>query len=358
MDEGSTPERTTVAITTDAAIGPLVGLILKNLALNIVTGGVYSFWAKTAVRRFLWGHTLIAGERLEYTGTGGELFKGFLVVLVAVIFPLVVVINIVGPLAQTGDPLAIAAMAAVYLAIFYLYGVAIYRTLRYRLSRTRWRGIRFALPGGGWAFGALALGWSLAVVLTFALLHPVRRVRLWRAVVGKIQLGSQPFSFEGGAGPLYKAFLLVIGATAILFIAGGAVMVAMASNMHAGIEESRDIAPPFLALLPLLTVPLAGLYYWAAEMQYFFRCLGFQGVRFELAASRWQIVGLLLVNALILLLTFGIGHPLASLRTLRFVGAHLRTDGGADFAAVLQSVEPVPAAGEGLAEMMDVSVGV
>src|SRR3954465_9143706 len=57
------------------------GLLVRGSVLLMLTLGIYRFWLATDVRRFLWGHTEIAGELLEYTGTARELLIGFLMAL-------------------------------------------------------------------------------------------------------------------------------------------------------------------------------------------------------------------------------------------------------------------------------------
>ena len=145
--------------TTDSHASPLWGLVFKNLILIIITFGIYRFWAKTNVRRFLWRHTLVAGERLEYTGSGGELLKGFLIVFLGVLLlPASFAMNLAAHFLETGlletgiggtlkIITAIFLWAVGILAFFYLPFCAIFFAARYHLSRTRWRGIRFALPG-------------------------------------------------------------------------------------------------------------------------------------------------------------------------------------------------------------------
>ena len=61
--------------------GGLFGLLVKNAFLTLVTLGIYRFWARAALRRYWWGSIVIAGDPLEYTGTGLELFIGFLMFL-------------------------------------------------------------------------------------------------------------------------------------------------------------------------------------------------------------------------------------------------------------------------------------
>ena len=56
-------------------------IILRNIALTIVTIGIYSFWGKVRVRQFLWQNSEFHGQRFIYHGTGGELLIGYLKVI-------------------------------------------------------------------------------------------------------------------------------------------------------------------------------------------------------------------------------------------------------------------------------------
>ncbi|WP_216634427.1 DUF898 family protein [Granulibacter bethesdensis] len=65
----------------DGKIGGLYKIFLINLLLSIVTLGIYRFWAISRMRRYLWSSCRFQDTRFTYTGTGGELFLGFLKVL-------------------------------------------------------------------------------------------------------------------------------------------------------------------------------------------------------------------------------------------------------------------------------------
>src|SRR5213082_2810235 len=57
-----------------------------NVLLIICTLGVYRFWASARQRRYLWSRTFVIDDSLEWTGTGREMFFGFLIVI-AVLAP-------------------------------------------------------------------------------------------------------------------------------------------------------------------------------------------------------------------------------------------------------------------------------
>ena len=56
----------------DGRLGELYWIFIKNILLMIPTLTIWRFWGKTRMRRYLWSHTSLAGDRFEYTGTGGE----------------------------------------------------------------------------------------------------------------------------------------------------------------------------------------------------------------------------------------------------------------------------------------------
>ena len=349
--------------TTDGSASPLWGLVFKNLVLIVLTLGIYRFWAKTNVRRFLWRHTLVAGERLEYTGTGGELLKGFLIVFLGVVLPLSLVINLASYLLETGmGSIAIFLWAIGILAFFYLPFCAVFFAVRYRFSRTRWRGIRFALPGSPWAYGRVAAGWWFLQILTLGLLSPVVGVRLWSYVWNQARFGGLAFQFTGTAKGLYRTFLPMV-VVAVLWI--GAIQMPFVLHFLSPFSESGQ-RPDYelgymmgnFAVVLLLSVLFVKFFirYKVAQMNLLVGGLALGGmVHLKADFPSGALLRLMIGNGLLILLTLGLGVPHASLRGLRFVCAHVSLEGRPDFAAIVQSAEAVPKRGEGLADAFDVS---
>ena len=60
----------------------LFWLVVWTGALTVVTLGIYRFWARTRLRRYIWSSIMPGGDSFEYTGTGLEKFLGFLIALV------------------------------------------------------------------------------------------------------------------------------------------------------------------------------------------------------------------------------------------------------------------------------------
>jgi len=309
----------TADVAIDARLGRVWSLAAGNALLSLATLGVYSFWGRARVRRYLWESTRFRGEPFEYSGTGGELFRGALIVFWLVILPayasaMVLDHLVLGyPLDAQGTP----GSRILSVLILFLLGLGRFRAVRYRLSRTSWRGIRGGLEGQGWAYAGTAFGHTLLLVLTLGLSKPLRDVALARLLYGAMRLGDRPVRLEAESRPLYGRYLVCW----------------------------------------LLAVPTLGLslfWYVAARERYVASCMRWEGLRFAFDANGAEIMRLVLGNLLLLIATLGIARPVTGLRTFRFVGQHLRVSGEADFAEVHQSQLARPARGEGLASFLDV----
>ncbi|HSV34888.1 MAG TPA: YjgN family protein [Ramlibacter sp.] len=138
---------------------------IVNLLLGIVTLGFYTPFARRRTAQYFYSHTLVAGSPLEFTAQQRKMVFGFL---------LLVVIYIAFKLAaETGQDAAVS--------LFILAGAALApyfwaSAMRFRLGATRWRGVRlqFAARWGevykaSWPMFAIAITW-IAVVAGFSLL--------------------------------------------------------------------------------------------------------------------------------------------------------------------------------------------
>ena len=99
-----------------------------------------------------------------------------------------------------------------------LTGIGIHRARRYRLSRTRWRGIRGGQSGRSWRFAWLYLWTMVLIPITLGWIVPWRTVRLQKALFDDTRFGDKAFTFSGSAGPLYRRYWLVWLSAIVLLI--------------------------------------------------------------------------------------------------------------------------------------------
>jgi len=333
----------------------LAKISIANSVATLATLGFYRFWAKNRVRRYLWSCVSLRGDQAEYTGSGRELFRGFLVAFPAIAllfglgFWLEAVLGIDHPVYWIVEAVSLCIL------IFLAY-VAQYLARRYRLNRTEWRGIRFAQEGSSLRYGLLGLGWGIAVVLSLGTAYAVYRTRLQRYRTTHTSFGNHRFRFEARAAALLKPWLLA-----------------------------------WLFLLPSLGLT----YYWyrVKEFRYFMRMTRCGAFSFKSDLGARSVVVPVIVNfvtfllvmiALILCINaiaatappgdlglqevlgfvaaFAIAIPVVGvLRMLLLVHPLMREIAGTttviaedDYASIAQSRQFSPRRGEGLADVLDV----
>lgn len=224
--------------------GPLFGLTLKTGLLTVVTLGIYRFWAKTRIRKYIWSSVNAGGDTFEYTGTGLEKLLGFLVAIVFLAVYLGIVqmvlfyfgLNImIDP--ETADPAqVIGQVAAIYISFFavlpfLLY--AMYRARRYKMARTRFRGIRLGMEKGAWGYVARALGYGFLSVITLGILTPLSTFKLEKYMADRSFYGSARVHQHGRWTALYPAMKHLLIGIAILAISGGILTWAALSQINA-----------------------------------------------------------------------------------------------------------------------------
>lgn len=337
--------------------GAMLRLALSNLLFNLLTFSLWRFWAKTRVRRLLWGGTVAWGDAAEYTGRGGELFLGFVVALVAVFMPLVLALGAAQAAAAGGNPAAELAVLAVQALAVFLAFAGLYRARRYQLSRTMWRGIRAGQDGAAWQYGLMALAGALSAVLSLGWTWPWVEMTLARYRLNHTVLGQERFVCTARVRPVYGHFALLWLCAALVL---GALPAAVVILVLGGLDGVAAMDAPLLLAVGLgmaaaAAVVLALPYAWyrAAVLRQLAAHTRFADVAFRLEAGTGGLLWLGLGNWLIGVLSLGLLRPWAALREFRFVCATLRVEGEPAWERVRQSTATAPRLGEGLAAVFD-----
>ncbi len=328
--------------------GQVFRLHLMNLLMNIITLGIYSFWGKTRIRRYMTSHIAILDDRFEYTGTGKELFLGWLKAMV-IFLPLLVCMYM---------PLVKIPAILVFMAIL---SVAIYLAMRYRLSRTKWRGIRFSLAGSIKEYFVLSLKRTLINVFTLGFKIPKSDILLWSYIANHMSYGDLRFSYRGDYSKLRKIHLITMSIFVVAFV-GGIGSIAVTGFAYEKSKQVQNSVPP---VSPDSTAPyeenqasnpdvikpknpeidgamvggillfyvglgigiVSRLWYHAALWQEKFRGLYLGNVRFKADITGGGLAKLFIVNIIIIIGTLGLGKPIAAHRTLRYYATNMRLGG-------------------------------
>lgn len=335
-------------------------IAFTNLLLTIVTLGIYRFWATTRTRHYLWSRTRFIDEHLEWTGTGLELLIGFGLVLVLFGIPFIFLqFGAQALLLQGRVELAgILSIMAIFL-IFYLTGVARFRALRYRLSRTWWHGIRGGSDARGWAYGWSHVWRNTLAGMTLYLLTPWAMMTLWNDRWSRMSYGSQQFQAKGLTGPTFLRFLLFYLAPLLLVL----VFIATAASTGAWIGNVRVLSnlPPVLQVLAYVVI-VVGVYaligiialaYYSVFLREAIGHTKLGDIEFQFEASLDDWVNLILGDIGLVVGTLGIGIIFLNYRHWKFFVTHLDATGEISLAQLTQSTTAAPGQGEGLADAFD-----
>lgn len=356
------------AFTYDGRLGELYGIFLVNLLLTILTLSVWRFWGKTRIRRYIWAHTSLAGDRFEYTGTGGELFLGFIIVMIAFVIANIGITGLQIAF-EPGSPVHDATQSVLALAILYLTFVAQYAAQRYRLSRTLWRGISGGMTGSAWAWGIKGMFFSVLALLSIGLAWPWAQMRLIDDRLNNSYFGDAKASISTSSRPLYLPYLVGLAVTlAGSGIIGYAIYLFMDSplgdglarlfNPNGGPDVGAAIVVIFIAILAaylaiFVVSILAFAAYFVAMAREIAKRLELGTLRFATPITPGRLIGRYLGNVVIIVLTLGLGLPIAIHRTMKFLAANIEIVGAVEGSEITRADLPRPRIGEGLLEAFD-----
>lgn len=305
---------TTPQISFHGEAGTLFGIHIVNLFLTILTLGIYYFWGKVKVRKYLYSQTEAERDRFAYHGTGRELLVGWF--KAALVFGLIVGATILVQRMAPGEGGELLARLVSSAALLVVLPVAIVGSRRYRLSRTSWRGIRFSFRGHAKELTGLFFWNSLLTGITFGFYYPYFQNNLREFLIDNAYFGDEPFLYDGDGRELWQIY-------------------------------------GWGFLLSLFTL---GLYYpWfaARKQRYYWAHTWFGTLGFRSTVTGGGLLRLKVGNLLLVLFTLGLAYPWAQVREMRFTFANLFPEGVLDVAAIQQEAQMASATGEGLTALVD-----
>lgn len=330
---------------------------------NLLTLFFYRFWGRTRVRQYLWSRTSFLGDRFTYTGTGMEMFIGFLIVFFLIILPIFGVSIYVAFTWPENIAIQLTYFYSLAAVSYFLFYIASYRALRYRLSRTNWRGIRGTQSGSALVYALKAFGWLLLVPFTMGLLYPIQSISLTGTKLNNAWFGNRKVSFDSAGrsgllyGPFMRAWLGYIFKPFAIIIPIAALFGAAAVI---GKESGQALDPDKFVYFGIALYVLVGIgwlrtyaRYKARELAIMAAWARYGDLRFRFDAEHKKLFRLLFGNALITFLTLGFGLPFAQKRSVRFITEYLTVLGNPDFDDLGQTTAQAPGVGEGLADAFD-----
>jgi uncharacterized membrane protein YjgN (DUF898 family) len=301
----------------DGKLSGLYGVWLKNLLLQIITLSIYRPWGKTNMRRYVWSSFIIDGDRLEYTGKGGELLRGYM--KIALIFfglsLMVLVWLLFFPPAQEGEGTPLDHLQ--WLLIGYLFYFGRFSALRYRLTRTRWRGVRGWLEGSGRSYVWFRFKRTLMNMVSLGYLMGRTAIIDLKYLLDRTYIGSQKMSFEAD-------------------------------------EKALDKINMITAMLYIPTLSFSRLWFQAALYNLKYENMSLGDVRFRGHFTPGGLFKLRLGNLFILIFTLFFGIPIVINRMMKYLNEHVEVLGTIEGSQILQAPDNKAGnLGEGVEDSFD-----
>ena len=291
---------------------------IVNLALSILTLGIYSAWAKVRRMQYFYRNTELAGASFDYHGEPVAILKGRLIALV-LLFAYQVAPS-VNPLLGLVVGLALAAIMPWLLL----------RSLKFRLHNTSYRGLRFGFNGRtGGAYRVFIL-WPFLTALTLYLLGPMwhQRLKAWQH--GHSAFGGTQAAFEGKIRSFYRLYLGAVLLAAAVAVAIGVMLVLLVLKLQSGglLDFGGNAPQPGqmrkIVLMGLFAVSMMiflSLFVWpyvtARVQNLVWNNTRLGSHRFQSTVSARRLTWVALTNFLLVAVTLGLYKPFAAVRMAR-----------------------------------------
>lgn len=179
---------------------------IVNLALTILTLGIYSAWAKVRRLQYFYRNTSLIGNSFDYHGNPLAILKGRLIgVGLLVLYNGAFVLHM-------GFGFLIFAVLLGMLPWF------LQRSICFKLHYSSYRGLRFRFTGSIKQAYEVFLAWPIASYMTIGLMLPIAHQRIKAYQHNFSAYGTAPFSINATIGDFYRIYLKIFGLLILLAI--------------------------------------------------------------------------------------------------------------------------------------------
>ena len=287
---------------------------IVNVALTLLTLGIYSAWAKVRARRYFYGNVWLGDTAFDYTANPVAILRGRILLLV-VLVPV--------SLAQR---LSILYYYAALLLLMPLVPWVVVRARSFQMRNSMHRGIAFDFRGKYWDAAVwYPLSWA-ASIATLGLARPFTVQQRDRFLVTESRFGSTPFSFVGQVRPYYKMYLVTLVVLGILYFGGvvGLILLMAAISLGASPDSGTPEFDMRLFFAGSLAIAAAATLFILAYLRT--RLLSYRWSNTQLGENEFRLdlsfptmLWLYTSNAALIIATFGLFVPFARIRVLRYV---------------------------------------
>ena len=171
---------------------------IVNIALSIITLGIYSPWAKVRTKRYFYGNTMLDGSSFDYLADPLAILKGRMLVFAFILMYAVMT----------------EYMPMLVFVFFILYLIAlpwmVIKSMQFNTRNSAYRNIRFNFDGKLGEAAFVFIGLSIFSMITLGLATPYAVKRFKQFTVEHSYFGTSKFGFHAGAGSFYWIYFKIL----------------------------------------------------------------------------------------------------------------------------------------------------
>lgn len=180
------------------------GIWFVNFILTILTLGIYGAWARARTINYISSKTVLEGDSFTYHGTGMQIFIGYLKLIV--VFIILYGVYTVGIVLESTS-LILIGVGILFVGLVLFMPLAIHGAMKFRLSRTSWRGIHMGYRGSKTKLFWLYLKGTFLSMVTLGIYSSWFTIQLNSYLYGNARLGNVKLGFEGDGLELFLIYL-------------------------------------------------------------------------------------------------------------------------------------------------------
>ncbi len=299
---------------------------IVNIALTILTLGIYSAWAKVRTNRYMYANTYLNGSSFEYNADPIRILIGRIIVVS--FYALFVLFS------QYLFMFDIAGI--IVLLAFILMPWLVRQAVSFKLRNTSYRNVPFRYSGKVSSFYAFFILHTILNIFTFMLIFPYTYVKFKKLILNNAHYGDGDFEFNGKVGDAYAIYiqifvwstLLIFAVVAIFSFFGGVIGTIVDEST---LSELNQIVNPEIVSI-LVTVGIFFIYipfiFWNKGFTdgYFSNfvrdntTLNGSPLKGEIKPFKLGVIAA--TNALAIFFSLGLLYPWAKIRYLKYKAEH------------------------------------
>ncbi|NEW60273.1 DUF898 domain-containing protein [Sulfurovum sp. bin170] len=321
---------------------------IVNIALTILTLGIYSAWAKVRTNRYFYANTYLNGSNFEYNAEPKRILIGRLIVfgiyaIFIIFFEYLVMMEVAGVIA---------------LIAFLVMPWLIRQAVSFKLRNTSYRNVPFRYTGTTWKFykffifnallfiilaGIASFVPFVNMIVIFLLVGYIY-VKFKELLINNSHYGDGDFHFSGEVGDVYSIYFKITGWMILIGIAIGVVVAILIPAIFggSGAEEiitlsqvgTESEGEAEISMMDML-IPMLGIFAIYLPLIFFQKGLsdGYHSnfVRDNTTLDRANLKGIMspvklgwisLTNILAIIFSLGLLYPWTKVRYIKYKLEH------------------------------------